>query len=368
MSNVNVGITHSESESKVDKIAKTLDEDQMAELIAALTSATSTAKENSEKGRIKKRKPKAVVDGYYPEYFSAYSGYQKHRGWSDYQINIDQLEKALEAGERILLTGQPGTGKTTAVEYIGKKWGQRVVRVNFCKDMTVGDFVGENTIGYDEDGKQSIRFNYGPLALAMKEGHILLMDEIDHAPAECTSILHAPMERGGKLMCTANGGEEISPHDKFRLIATANTRMRGDMTGKHAGAQVADWALISRFDMTAEVSRMSILQECELLEARCGVGNDVALGIAEYANEVNKSYEEDLVQYPLTTRQTMSWARNIKTLGFKASFALCVLATSEQTDAPTLVEYAQRKFGVDMDPAKRKKKENEEDVKEDVTG
>ncbi|MFP3786240.1 AAA family ATPase, partial [Burkholderia sp. SIMBA_024] len=127
---------------------------------------------------------------------------------------------------------------------IGGGRGNGWMRFNGNRDVTQMDFIGQWVA---RNG--STVFEHGPLPLAMKEGRVLILDEFDHMPAECSSIMHSVMEPGGKLVISTNGGEVITPHPNFRIVATANTIGHGDEHGQHPAAQVQDAAMRSRFDL-----------------------------------------------------------------------------------------------------------------------
>ena len=68
-------------------------------------------------------------------------------------------------------------------------------------------------------------FQYGPLAKAMKYGHVLVLNEIDLADAGELAGLNDVLE-GRPLVLADNAGEIIHPHPLFRVVATANISRR----------------------------------------------------------------------------------------------------------------------------------------------
>ncbi|NMU52996.1 AAA family ATPase, partial [Vibrio parahaemolyticus] len=92
----------------------------------------------------------------------------------------------------------------------------------------------------------NMTFVYGPLALAVKHGHLLIINEMDLAePAELAGL--NDILEGAPLVIAQNGGEIIIPHNKFRFIATGNSAGSGDQTGLYQGVLQQNLAFLDRF-------------------------------------------------------------------------------------------------------------------------
>lgn len=89
-------------------------------------------------------------------------------------------------------------------------------------------------------------FVYGPLALAVKHGHLLIINEMDLAESAELAGLNDILE-GAPLVIAQNGGEIIMPHNKFRFIATGNSAGSGDQTGLYQGVLQQNLAFLDRF-------------------------------------------------------------------------------------------------------------------------
>jgi cobaltochelatase CobS len=179
----------------------------------------------------------------------------------------------------------------------------------------------------------------------MKEGHLLILDEVDHMPAECSSVMHSVMEPGGKLVLTSKGGEVISPHPNFRVVGTANTAGFGDDTGLHPNAQVQDFAFLSRFDCVFRVSWMGAADERDLLVKATGVRKADAELIVRIASDTRRAMENGDLMYPVTLRQTLAWAQTSQVCELSTGFALAVLNKLPDHDVAAVAEIAQRHFG-----------------------
>lgn len=287
-------------------------------------------------------------------------------GAVEFSQSATDLIKAVIADHRVQLVGPPAVGKTSVIEQLAAVLKWPLTRFNFNQDLTVHDFVGGFEAVTTDDGKGGkvgvTKWQYGPLPQAMREGHILILDEIDHAPAECSSIIHSVLEPKGKLVLTANGGEVIEPHKKFRIVATSNTAGFGDSSGIHPNAKVQDAALLSRFNIVFHVDWMKLEDEVKLLRKTGGVNGDEAAAIAKIAKGSRQLYSEGQIQYPITLRQTLSWATTTKVYGLSTAFALTVLGKLPKHDAGVVGEYAQRELGEKLDEVVKAESGNESEA------
>jgi cobaltochelatase CobS len=145
------------------------------------------------------------------------------------------------AGDAFLLTGPTGSGKTSLVCQVAARLNWPVQSVTCHGRLELSDLVGQFVL---IDG--STRFVHGPLAVALREGHLLLLNEIDLMdPAELAGL--NDVIEGQPLVIAQNGGEVIRPHPKFRVFATGNSAGAGDTTGLYQGVLRQNLAFLDRF-------------------------------------------------------------------------------------------------------------------------
>ena len=169
---------------------------------------------------------------------------------------LPNLLNRIRAKRNIFLAGESGTGKSEMIQKLADFYGQTLIRINFHQGVTESSLIGKYIVKNNET-----IFAYGLVPLAMKKGYWLLLDEIDYAEPEHTSVLQAILE-GKELVITSNEGEIISPHSSFRIFATGNTTGRGDSTDSYHGTNFMNSAFLDRwtiFQMTYSKKEFKIL-------------------------------------------------------------------------------------------------------------
>jgi len=133
------------------------------------------------------------------------------------------VEACVEHKEPALLVGETGCGKTTVVQILAMIHGQKLRVLNCHQHTETGDFIG----GFRpaRQGDAPFAWEDGPLIKAMREGDILLVDELSLAEDSVLERLNSVLEPGRAITLPEKGGidvEELIAHPNFRLIGTMN--------------------------------------------------------------------------------------------------------------------------------------------------
>jgi len=239
--------------------------------------------------------------------------------WDDGFHMDDEVMEALAIGikgdDNTLLTGPTGCGKTHSVMMMASLLGQPIVRTNMTGDVRAADFVGEKIVDIDATtGESYVTFQYGPLATAMREGHWLLVDEIDAMPPQIAFVLQSILE-GKDLVLKENGGEVVKRHRAFRLFATANTKGKGDDSGLYGGTTQMNEAFLDRFGVAAEHNYMPKAAEIKVLRSKHGTDAVTARKMVDVANLVREGFKQQVCEAPFSTRRLLAWAKVYKLTG-----------------------------------------------------
>ena len=117
----------------------------------------------------------------------------------------------------VLLEGPTSCGKTATIEYLAKCINQKIIRVNNNNNTEIEEYLGN----YTSDDKGKFVFQEGFLIKAVKEGHWVILDEINLAPSEVLEALNRLLDDNRELYVPETQ-EILKAHPNFRIFAAMN--------------------------------------------------------------------------------------------------------------------------------------------------
>ncbi len=199
----------------------------------------------------------------------------------------------------VFVTGLSGNGKTTMIEQACAKAKRECYRVNITQETDEDDLLG----GFRLIDGNTV-FSYGPVVEAMRNGAVLLLDEIDLASSKIM-CLQPVLE--GKGVFVKKIGEWITPAPGFTVLATANTKGKGDVDGRFIGTNVLNEAFLDRFDWTMEQDYAPRATETRIIKKKMEKYGEVDADFADYltrwAEITRKAYTEGAIDEIITTRR-----------------------------------------------------------------
>jgi len=226
-----------------------------------------------------------------------------------HESSRDMIVWFMSSSEPFYLFGPTGSGKSSLIKQLAAKLNYPVFAITGHGRLEFQDMVGHLTVE-----KGNMRFQYGPLALAMKYGGLLLLDEIDLLDSSTAAGLNSILD-GAPLCIAENEGEVIAPHPLFRFAATANTNGGTDETGLYQGTLRQNLAFMDRFWLS-EIDYPSPESEGKLLLMKAGhLPAELRTKMVEFAGEVRKLFMGDnqadftqSIEVTFSTRTLIRWA------------------------------------------------------------
>lgn len=164
---------------------------------------------------------------------------------------VDLLLTAILANGHVLIEGVPGVAKTLSARLLAKLIDAEFSRIQFTSDIMPSDVIGTNVFNM---GTNQFEFHKGPAF-----GDIILVDEINRAPAKTQSALFELMEERQ----TTVDGVCYSMGDIYTVVATQNPI-------EQEGTYRLPEAQMDRFMFKVSVGYPSALAEVQVLNAHNG--------------------------------------------------------------------------------------------------
>ncbi|MGX5817954.1 AAA family ATPase [Chitinophaga lutea] len=161
---------------------------------------------------------------------------------------VDLLIVGMLAGGHILIEGVPGVAKTLAAKLLAGSLDAKFSRIQFTPDLMPADVLGTSIFN-----PQSKEFEYkkGPIF-----GNVVLIDEINRAPAKTQSALFEVMEERQ----ITNDGVTYKLDQPFMVVATQNPI-------EQEGTYRLPEAQLDRFLFKIDVKYPALDQEVSILQA-----------------------------------------------------------------------------------------------------
>lgn len=160
--------------------------------------------------------------------------------------SIDLLIAGILADGHILIEGVPGVAKTLTAKLIAKSIDARYSRIQFTPDLMPSDILGTSVFN---PKTTDFEFKRGPIF-----GNIILIDEINRAPAKTQSALFEVME---ERQLTVDG-QTYSMQEPFTVLATQNPV-------EHEGTYRLPEAQLDRFIFKIEIKYPSLDEEIAII-------------------------------------------------------------------------------------------------------
>ena len=247
----------------------------------------------------------------------------------------------------VFVTGLSGNGKTFMIEQACAKAKREMFRVNITIETDEDDLLG----GFRLVNGETVWFD-GPVVEAMRKGAVLLLDEVDLASTKIM-CLQPVLEGKGVFLKKIN--EWVECAEGFNIVATANTKGKGDDTGNFIGAGVLNEAFLERFPITIEQDYPSNAVEKKILNKvfdKLNVSDsEFVEKLVNWADIIRKTYIEGAIDELVTTRRLVhiSNAYAIFNMDRMKAITMCVNRFDMETKSAMIDLYTKVDSDVTVD-------------------
>jgi len=232
----------------------------------------------------------------------------------------EKMALAMYLGDRTLLHGPTGTGKSEGPKAMCAKLGIPYIRITCHRRQDSTEFVGKDIIGIDPDTNLNVvRYDWPLFALAYLHGGFILVDEAFRSPV-LMSIQSCFEKRGELILPDAAGLDPderriTQPEGKGWLWLTDNTNGTGDTSGAYI-SEVQDLSTLDRITSTIFVDYLEKDTEIPMIEGRYPLLTKATIiDMVAFANQVRAAFKQGTMMQTFSVRALMSWAEKAELFG-----------------------------------------------------
>ncbi|KAH9607417.1 hypothetical protein KSS87_007507 [Heliosperma pusillum] len=200
----------------------------------------------------------------------------------------------------VLLQGPTSSGKTSLVQYLAAKTGHEFVRINNHEHTDLQEYLGSYIT--DESGR--LVFHEGVLVKAVRNGHWIVLDELNLAPSDVLEALNRLLDDNRELF-VPELRETIRAHPDFMLFATQNPPTF------YGGRKMLSRAFRNRF-VELHVDEIPEGELTDILERRGKIPHSYAKKMIDVMKELQKIRQKSKVFAGkhgfITPRDLFRWA------------------------------------------------------------
>lgn len=221
------------------------------------------------------------------------------------RLNLKDLARIISIGRLpVLLQGPTSAGKTSLIEYVARRSGNRCLRINNHEHTDLQEYIGT----YTADANGRLSFREGVLVEAMRHGHWIILDELNLASSDILEALNRVLDDNRELFI-AETQTLVRAHPNFMLFATQNP------PGLYGGRKALSRAFKNRF-IELHFSDIPRAELEVILEKRCQIPRSYAQKMVKTMSELH-IHRQTTVKSSFTLRDLFRWG-NRYTLADKA--------------------------------------------------
>lgn len=210
----------------------------------------------------------------------------------DGRTEFDIYDVAMQKHENVLIRGHAGSGKTMSVLAYASARGYKYYNISSNVGLEPSHLFGS----WVPTEFGTFRWQDGPVTAVVREGGVLLLNEIDFMPERITTVLFGLLDDRRQIQLLENGGEIIEAHPSLLIVGDHNPNYRGSRPMNQAWKDRFHHKLEFPYDKSIE---------------RKLINNPALLEVAEKLRAMADKGEIDT---PISTRSLVAFVNNVKNL------------------------------------------------------
>lgn len=209
----------------------------------------------------------------------------------------------------LAITGDPGTGKSEALEQVFAALNCEAVIVQLTEETEVADLLGEKGLDVKEGATCSVYVD-GPVTEAFRKGLPVVFNELDYPRPGVITEANTFL-RSNFLTLKNNGGEYVRRGVDSMFFGTLNTTGMADLDGLFAGTQPQNAATMQRWRWV-KVGYPTPEKEGEILNKAVPelgmVDPSLTEALVKFAGYLRVMYQQKSIPLPYGVRSTVDAA------------------------------------------------------------
>lgn len=246
----------------------------------------------------------------------------------------------------VLLQGPTSSGKTSLVQYLATLTGHEFVRINNHEHTDLQEYLGS----YVTDSQGKLQFQEGVLVKAVRNGHWIVLDELNLAPSDVLEALNRLLDDNREIFLPETQ-ETVSAHPEFMLFATQNPPMI------YGGRKFLSRAFRNRF-LEIHVDEIPDDELITILERRCLIPASYAKKMVEVMKDLQLHRQNSNAFAGkhgfITPRDLFRWADRFRMFGksyedlAKDGYLLLAERLRDENEKIVVLETLQRQLKVKL--------------------
>jgi midasin (ATPase involved in ribosome maturation) len=217
------------------------------------------------------------------------------------------------------LWGHTSVGKSEGIKAFAALIQAPIYRINFHGMTTSDDIIGKLL----PVGEGRIEFQDGGVTECVRQGGILMMEELNAASQEVHFALHGLFDGFGSLVLVEKDNEIVHKHPQCRIFSTMNP---SEFTSLYPGTKDLSqafsgrWPIFRHVDFLPENLEIKIIQEHAPQTSKADI-----IQMVKVAKIARKFLVENKLQFVFSTRTLKNWAQLTPKFGMLRAAEMCFL-------------------------------------------